>query len=531
MTMSYDIDSDVPVKKNTVLMPDDENRQSHDENDDGFQSPTAFKPMSIEFFGGADRKSLLDEVIHLCQFGNNLLAVVGEDGIGKSTFINQARIALSSTAFCCFIQANDTITPEDLFSQIISQLDLPVSPMTSAGEMIAALRHAIADGNLNRVVVIIDDANELGDAILSALISLLQGNQNQHLHILMAGKESLVDRLDQFEMVDVLVYDIELNPFSLQETKEYLKFRFDQTGEDLDEIFDSEQLASLWNESEGVPIKINRVAERMLSADEFEEYEDSFEKVRSLPVIHIGLLVVLLTALLLALVYMGGDDEELITQTSETTKIELPISSDISASADTKGSIQLSEDAETAEDAPISSNNIQTDNLLVDRPLIKEPDSTVASNTQAEFTNTVSVGETTNINEVATALQKPIAEPAKETVVIKSVPQIDNKKPLTTADNWLMGLSDDRYVIQVIAAGQKAGVEKFIASQPNKESLRLVQLVRENQPWYVALVGEYASNDAARQAINKLPQEQVNLGPWPRKASDLKREMAANSSK
>ena len=52
----------------------------------------------IPFFMGGDRRSVLDEVVHLCQFSQHLVAVLGEAGVGKTAFAYQAIVELHETA-------------------------------------------------------------------------------------------------------------------------------------------------------------------------------------------------------------------------------------------------------------------------------------------------------------------------------------------------------------------------------------------------------------------------------------------------
>ena len=84
---------------------------------------------------------------------------------------------------------------------------------------------------------------------------------------------------------------------------------------------------------------------------------------------------------------------------------------------------------------------------------------------------------------------------------------------------------DASYTLQLIGAVQDASLIAYIDAQPNASSLLLVSLTRNNKPWYVVVVGVYKSVQLARQAIQDLPQNQVNAGPWPKKISDLKQDM------
>ena len=75
-----------------------------------------------------------------------------------------------------------------------------------------------------RVVVAVDNADLLSDATLSGVVSVLQGGAEEGfgLHLVMFARESLADRLDALQLIDVSVYDFVLPCLSLQELTELL---------------------------------------------------------------------------------------------------------------------------------------------------------------------------------------------------------------------------------------------------------------------------------------------------------------------
>lgn len=560
--MSYDIEANQPAtfdKLDAVTQP----AQSKIPTTAMHPFPDPFSDsMSHVFFSGADRRILLDEVIHLCQFGNNLVAVVGDEGVGKTSFLNQAGYELSESAFCCQLVASYGMSAENLLAQVLSQLDLSFSDSATAGEMIATLRHSMVEGNLHRVVVIIDDAHELDDGILSALISLLQGHQGHHLHILMAGDPNLIERLDGFDMVDVLVYDVTLKPFSDHETKDYLDFKLTTAGYPSERLVSENDAHQIWKESRGYPSKIHNYAAALLYQQDLIDDENISRPV-GLPLVHMGLLVVLLAGLILALIYMGGEDEgeapEIASQ-QEALKNIADTTAEAVAPALSPETTPANNAVVNGESALLASNS---DSVTAERSLEE-----TAEQQKSDLTSTVE-------NQQVAAAPSESAQSAGETAVqaeSKSLPPADVKvapqesvkptvtKPVSNVQesaeaaalaselkqeaeslrvetsptvasakdhDWLMALSDSDYVLQVLAASQRASVERFVNAQPNREVLKLLTLTRDSKPWYVVVIGSYSSNESARRGINSLPQAQVNGGPWPRKASELKREIEA----
>lgn len=574
--MSYDIDSVTDRREASQSVSQFSTASPENSS---YSLPDPFSPsMNHVFFSGADRRILLDEVIHLCQFGNNLVAAIGDDGVGKTAFLNQARFELSETAFCCLINSDDSMTPEHVFSQIIVQLELPVSSASSAGEMIATLRHAMAEENMHRVVVIIDDAHRLSDGILSALISLLQGHQGQHLHILMGGEKTLVERLDHFDMVDVLVYDVTLNPFTQHDTKEYLDFKLTTAGYPREKLLDAIQVESIWKESGGYPAQISKIAGKYI----FQQGSDIGEDVPSvsgIPLVHMALLVILLAALILALIYIGGDADEASIENQEQIEqpiIQNPIKEDLNPQQSLEnGPLNSTITAPNKPDVPAvnmgqSAQNIglAKEELKIQKPILSPAESSASGQASTKAPSSDNKSDTVSADGAkpdgsaisspslsqgsSPALQESLKQELKKEAELLSVDELKSKMagdtlPVSTKkskdsasskppsfsndENWLLSLNDSEYVLQVIAAGQKQSVQKFIELQPNKAKLRLIEVGRDGKPWYIVVSGSYKDNDSARRAIQSLPQDQVNGGPWPRNVADLKREINAFRTK
>ena len=489
---------------------------------------------STAFFGGADRRMLLDEVIHLCQFGNNLVAALGDEGVGKTTFLSQARYELAETAFCCFISGSVMTSADDVFKQIISQLELPVAASSSTGEMIATLRHSMAEGNLHRVVIIIDDAHHLDEPVLSALVSLLQGHQGQHLHILVGGDKSLVHRFDQFEMVDVLIYDVTLNPFSVDELRDYLDFKLSASGyRDSGQLSDA-QVNALQHETAGYPAAVNRSAQHLLFQQDVGA--DPEGRPAGLPVMHMSLLVVLLAMLIMALFYMGRGDEPIVEPPQPLATVlpqaaEAP-ESQISAAAVTD---DLSFKPASIGEPPQSQQPVSVERLPVAQAKAVQPE--VPEPTIATVTATVDTDKARQSLQEALRKEAELLK-AKEAVseqeLVKSIATAKPKAPVANAPQGLTGdeqevlaWPDSEYTLQVMAGAQEGALRDFIAKQANKKALRLVAVMRSNQSWYVVLVGVYDNGNLARQAIRSLPQSQVNAVPWVRKISSIKQQIRA----
>ena len=517
------------------------------------------------FFATSNLNVQLDEVIHLCQFGGNVVTLLGHKGVGKTTFFAEARKELSETSFCCMIDSALVMTAEDVFKQIISQLELPVTPSSNTGEMLVALRKSMSDSSLPRVVVIIDDADFLNESILSALLSLFQGVQGGQFHLLLSGDKNLIERLDELEIIDVLIYDIHLNPFSLEETKDYIDFKLSLADRSSEDYFKQGELDSIYKESKGFPFLINKAAQKLLHR--IESIDDlgpiDVDRKTGLPLLHMGLLIALLAGLMMVLIYMG-DDEPLSESSMTNTILEQPVPIEAKPDAidlainklnaehkaDLTQKVELSA---SSNDSKLVEQNtaLRPQGLGVDDSAANKKSTTQSSEAiidagQVKVTNTqgIAVVQKSTIvdasrfdqslnsefkeeleREAKALASNKLSEPDQTK---KNSKDANNEKAIgqfTANEQAVLKWTDTSFTLQLIGAEQQASLHKFIDAQPNASQLLLVSLLRNGKPWHVVVTGVYDNTELARRAIQALPQNQVNGGPWPKKISDLKRDM------
>lgn len=482
------------------------------------------------FFATAEIRSKLDEVVHLCQFGGNVVALLGDKGVGKTFFLSEARKRLADTAFCCVVDAALMASAEDIFKQIISQLELAVAPPSTAGEMLAVLRKAMSDTSFHRVVIIVDDADFLNESIVSGLLSLFQGAQGGQFHLLLGGNKQLIEKLDSLSVVDVLIYDVNLDPLDYEGVKEYIDFKWGLVGKSTLDYFDQGEIDSIYKQSKGYPAEINATAQKLLlSGTGIDDLEPAgAERKTGLPLLHMGLLIVLLAGLIMLLLYTGGDDDLPVEASPISVEIlQPPVIKEAEPDAIDLAIEKLTIEAQKVPSVPKAAS---IDNLAekIDdvQPLVL-PDAIDKSPPQ----NPAILEEPKQAVVGKPDLKKELKEELeRESELLKAQPKealADKKasKLFSSNEQSVLAWPDGAFTLQLIGAGQKKSVERYIASQPNASKLLLVSLLRNGKPWYVVVTGVYKTTQLARRAVQSLPQNQVDSGPWPKKVSDLKRDM------
>jgi len=134
------------------------------------------------------------------------------------------------------------------------------------------------------------------------------------------------------------------------------------------------------------------------------------------------------------------------------------------------------------------------------------------------------------VNEKDSLPLEPSVSPAQlisleKPVIVSSIPVAVNRQ-VPDGELAIMSWPADSYTLQVMAAGQLASINEFVASQPNRDLLRVITLRRNGAPWYVVFGGVYESREEARLAILSLPKSQKNTQPWPRKILEIQQKIS-----
>jgi len=523
-------------------------------------------PMS-DFFEGGDRIEQLDEAIHLSQFGNNIALISGDTGVGKTFFLEQACYELSETAACCFITGTTTLTSQEIAKDISTELSMPFATSQTIEQLIDMLDDADALLDVSRFIIIVDDIHLLAEDIIFSLLHISQLSNNV-FHLLGSGLPSTLNYLESLEFQEGLIKEIYLYPYSQADTRQYLNFKMKAAGYEGDNFFDEDIVNQLYTASGGYPQRINNVAEQYLLRQEDAMLDEGESRTTGLPLWHMIGLVFLIFALILAFFYRGASTDDTAVEQTLPPPLEnpAPVESTVidtsetnlgeSASATVEqatntASIPTSTPSDTTALEPSASNQTPDENTLTSTPTtapeLNSTDTESAGNDPSANTVEAPAAETTSgaentVNATAPAPIETTNTAAAPENTGSAIPAASNETtPNATADEptaaaaptspttafsadeqVVLGWPEDHSTIQVIGALDKASLEQYIAAQPNKDSLRLVSINRNDQAWHIVLADHYPDNTQARAAIQKLPQNQVNAGPWIRKVSDLK---------
>ncbi len=501
----HSVDADNNVDADSPDAPLADYRQHYGLSGDPFREDPDFP-----FFGGGGRRALLDQLQHLCQFTASLLAVLGKPGTGKTRLAKELAQSFEPEDEICLLKARPGAGADDILGQMVRHFALPLDEdPPSVGRLLAALRHfaQMADEQDRLALTIIDDAHHLDEKTLGALISLLQGQEEngRRLHIVLFADLEMVNRLDQFNMHDVLIHDFELIPFSLDEATDYLNFRMEMSDYMGPEVFTEARVEPWWRRAEGRLAPLHQSARQWL----LESVSPGPEKKRApLPVVHIVVVAALLSVLLMVFVYSGdsgpereGEGGEAATRLSERRETQ---SLDISRAAQNDA-----QPARAAEE-PEPRVDIEPDPLLNDAADDADPQ----SGAEAEAPERQTQADPDSSGEEREAVAEPEPEP-------QSLPDVPEDEQV------LLSWRASEYTLQLLGAGSADSVRDYIDRQPNSGDLLFFEARRQGEPWFVVVTGRFDSSEQARAARAQLPSAQRDAGPWPRPLSEVQEEIEA----
>jgi DamX protein len=500
--------SGIDINKDAALLAD--YRQRYGLSADPFNDDPDFP-----LFTGAQRRELLDQLLHLCQFGNSLLVTLGARGTGKTRLANALLDSMAETDEICLITADADLGVVQLLGQITETFGLRRDGTETAGQLLASLRSFSQPimGSNDLALVVIDDAHHLDDQTLGALLSLLQGvdGDNRRLHIALFAEQSLINRLDQLDMQDVLINDFYLESFTLHETVDYLNFRMEMADYLGPEVFTEALVDPWWRMAQGQLQIVHQYARAHLLESVLPASGNSR---KPFPVVHIIAVAVLGAVFLMSFFYTSKDespveDDKLVSQSIPVNPIK-PAVSNTSASAAVASSQSSVTDAEQS--APLAQTAIPVTDAQ-EQPAIPI---TVAS-------SSVSVASVSSAPAAAAKLAEVVAATEKPETKISPAPK--PRASLTEDEEILLSWRADEYTLQLLGVSSEKAARDYIASQPNRADLLLFRGERKGKGWFVVVSGRFSSSAQARQALATLPPAQQKAGPWPRDMKSIQAEI------
>lgn len=504
--------------------------------------PFAARVPGFKFFP-AQRKPVLGQLHHLARYSQLLLVVTGPHGSGK-TLLRQALVASTNkqSVQSIVVSARGAGDAASVLTQVAQSLNL------NTLEVPAMLAQIVQLGLTGQeVYLLVDDAEQLDESALEALLALAAGTADGRPHVFLFGEPSLIAGLEQFSAGQELFHVIELQPYSLEETREYLALRLEGAGKGI-QLLTNDQIADIHENSDGWPGAINQVArdtliEAMIASRSSVKRPAMGFKMPKKHVLAISAVVVVAVAAAWLIPSRDGKAP------STTEQAQLPMGQGQPTAAQSNNGNPSVEFNGSTQSLPMNGQQPVMRGPLAESTGMGDGDETGAAvNTSPQPPTVTTTAPPTGVPAGAPAAVAPAPTPAPArqaapvattkpapvtaakpapapapTVAAKPAPAAAAAKP-AAGGSWYAGQSPSNYVVQILGTSNEGAAQAYVKEQGG--DFRYFKKTLQGKPLYVITYGSFASRDAAVAAIKNLPAKVQAGKPWPRTVASVQQDLA-----
>ncbi|MGE8305192.1 MULTISPECIES: AAA family ATPase [Pseudomonas] len=519
--------------------------------------PFAPRVPGFKFFP-AQRKPVLGQLHHLARYSQLMLVVTGPLGSGK-TLLRQALVASTNkqSVQSVVVSARGASDAASVLAQVAQSLEV-AQPEVQA--ILSKVVQLALTGQ--EVYLLVDDAEQLDESALQALLELAAGVPEGRPHVFLFGEPSLIAGLDELSIEEERFHVIELAPYSEEETREYLEQRLDGAGRGI-EVFTREQIVDIHEHSDGWPGTINQVArdtliEAMIASRSTAKRPSMGLKMPKKHVLALSAVVVVAVA---AAVLMPKKGDKAPAE-APAAQAQLPLGEGQPGAAQANNGNPAIEFSGSSQPMPLplvgQSQPVMREPLAQAAGMGDGEEGSPAGNTALQPGNPPTVttiappqgvpaGPAPTLSKpTASAPVQPVApapkpvatQPAKPVAPAKPVPaptQVASAKPAakpvekpaatgSSGGGWYAGQKPGNYVVQILGTSSEASAQAFVKAQGG--DYRYFKKNLQGKPLYVVTYGSFANRDAAVAAIKNLPAKVQAGKPWPRTVASVQQELA-----
>ena len=470
------------------------------------------------------------------------IVLTGENGLGKTTFLRKIlRLGYQQYQFCT-LRANTETDFDYIESKIKQRWVLNDSNENSSVIDLSIENYVITYlREYPHAVLIIDDAHLLDTQTLDRLFTLKHRIGlacPMSLGFILAGENTLKSTtadLEDSNPACTQIYQINIRPFSHEQTKNYIEYRLDVAGLEGEVLFDDAKITEIYKASSG---NVKNIHELAITALKYQCSEDSIDDYLDDPNITIRRPKPKVPVLFLALLSLIGVglyvNYKVSNQPSEETTIplEAPVVSEPTLSPIAQESHKPS--SEQTPSLPLP-NAPTTINTTLDIDNIKELDTTKETVKEdlpsllAESIETLDETQLIGLKETlaekaeqannseekqTTAPEKPNDEKVVEK---KTTIETNNSKPPTPTfgEAWLKSLDATNYTLQVVATRERKQLEALVKKEKLTSDYAYFSKPVKGDTYYVLVIGNYKNREEAISSASKLPASLRKNKPWP----------------
>lgn len=463
------------------------------------------------FFQAGDRQRSLDQLIHYARFSQQAILLCSELGSGKAQLIDHLIEALQPIMPYGRLQVDSLNGKDEILRGIAEALKMPGDEAPTVARIITFLQHALkAVDDSEPVLLVIENVHYLTREEIELLLQLHREGRGL-LHLLMVS-ETMTAVLEVVagngaEGVQV----VKLRPLNLEETTDYLLACLVSVGYAGDMPLNSQQLGSLHQKAQGNFLRIRQQAALMLMPETKTTTSPRF----TMPITHIVAVSVLVAALILAALYNSEDDD--IGASEES--VEAPITL-----ARQEPELKVASSQPVSEPV-IKAAELERSEVIV--PEIKEPLEDQMPSLALDDVNEKPLEQAVKKALVDAESSTQDAKIIEKPLVL-IVPELAKKSVYNSSERRVLAMKSSHMLLQLLGTRSEQSAKQFVQQHSHSGSMFYLPLSLKGDPWYVVVMGDYSSRDAAILARNALPAVLQRQKPWLRSVEGVQAEIQKN---
>jgi len=248
------------------------------------ESPFSLSPDPAFLYRSEQHEEALANLIYGVQSRKGFLVLTGEVGTGKTTMLECLRDYLEDQRIEFAFLFNSRITSAQFFEMIAYDLNLQCDRKSKTEVLFALNDFLIKQANeSSTAALIVDEAQNLDWDVLEEirLLGNLETREGKLLQIVLSGQPELDRKLDAPNLRQLkqrIVLRCALQPFTTEQTAEYIDSRLRKAGLKHPNLFSPELVEEIHARSQGVPRVINSICDNLLlTAFALEEKTCTFD--------------------------------------------------------------------------------------------------------------------------------------------------------------------------------------------------------------------------------------------------------------
>ncbi|WP_455376167.1 AAA family ATPase [Kaarinaea lacus] len=496
-----------------------------------FRAPFSSAIEDDMYYADPIRQQRLDILLHLTQNTNELLVVIGEQGMGKTTFINQFLKNAAEHWKLCFIEGHKMMSEEQFLERVYMGFNIAHASVHK-GTMLSNLRKRLENmlEDALPVILVVDDAHLFSTKVLTLILeiaSIKNTKTGGSVRVVLASEPQIKIMLAEPALEDshnLIVRKIDLPSFDETNTGEYLHHRLTQAGMIDEQFLTRATISKIFKYSDGIPGKINEAADKLLfDTTPIIRRNSSIQAKQQSPDLKLFIISLIIALIIGSVLYFytsqsdGDSTVSSNTQTGETTTpLRLPPAENNSDSTDKQDSSSKTEE-------PIDPMQLLKEELAGKT----EPDQ---QGIPADRENENRIEPQGTIPKVTLPQIKQSEEASKiqanqQTNSAPVIQQVKPDNPDLKDNSWVLKQNPDHYTVQLVAGRQKQTITNFITKYKLSGTLIYFSSKRNGNVWHNLTYGIYPDRKSVNQAIKKLPASLANVEPWVRQIKSIQSEI------